>query len=105
MKEKCPSTCGKCDIKNANLCKDASDSVMCSTMVQFCNSLDFYDQMSEQCASTCNRCPNPGDSGPPCLNISIFQIPGLEGNKLGRVFGLTRSVSGYLLIGITDIQM
>ncbi|EYC36842.1 hypothetical protein Y032_0853g2696 [Ancylostoma ceylanicum] len=33
MKEKCPATCGKCDVKNANLCKDASDSTICSTMV------------------------------------------------------------------------
>ncbi|KAL6725829.1 shTK domain protein [Ancylostoma duodenale] len=63
MKEKCPSTCGKCDVKNANLCKDATDSIICSTMVQFCNSLDFYDQMTEQCASTCNRCPSSGQNG------------------------------------------
>ncbi|KIH49356.1 hypothetical protein ANCDUO_20569 [Ancylostoma duodenale] len=32
-------------------------------MVQFCNSLDFYDQMTEQCASTCNRCPSSGHNG------------------------------------------
>lgn len=24
----------------------------------YCNSVDFYDLMSQQCASTCNRCPD-----------------------------------------------
>ncbi|VDM65337.1 unnamed protein product [Strongylus vulgaris] len=56
MKDKCPATCGKCDLKNANLCKDASNSVICSNMQQFCNSVDYYDQMTYACASTCNRC-------------------------------------------------
>ncbi|KAE9414289.1 hypothetical protein Angca_002831, partial [Angiostrongylus cantonensis] len=62
MKEKCPSTCGKCDVNNANLCKDLADSSVCSTLAKFCNSIEFYDNMSEQCASTCNRCPVGGQS-------------------------------------------
>ncbi|VDM62454.1 unnamed protein product [Angiostrongylus costaricensis] len=59
--EKCPSICGKCDVKNANLCKDLADSSVCSTL-KFCNSVEFYDNTSEQCASTCNRCPVGGQS-------------------------------------------
>ncbi|CAJ0597021.1 unnamed protein product [Cylicocyclus nassatus] len=70
MKDKCPSTCGKCDLKNANLCKDASNSAICSTMVQFCNSVDYYDRMTEQCASTCNRCPATGDGGGPNITVT-----------------------------------
>ena len=33
MKEKCPATCGKCDMKNANLCNDEEDSSVCDSMV------------------------------------------------------------------------
>ncbi|EYC36843.1 hypothetical protein Y032_0853g2697 [Ancylostoma ceylanicum] len=37
---------------------------------QFCNSLDFYDQMTEQCASTCNRCPSSGNNGTTCTDFA-----------------------------------
>lgn len=33
MKEKCPATCGKCDLKNGNLCHDVESGVICSSMM------------------------------------------------------------------------
>ncbi|CAD6188567.1 unnamed protein product [Caenorhabditis auriculariae] len=60
MKEKCPFTCGKCDVKNSNLCKDLQSATVCSSMAPFCNSVDYYDLLTVQCPSTCNRCSRNG---------------------------------------------
>ncbi|KHJ86457.1 shTK domain protein [Oesophagostomum dentatum] len=55
---------------------------------QFCNSLDYYDQMTEQCASTCNRCPNVApnatstcvDYAKDCISrIGLCSIPQYDG--------------------------
>ncbi|EGT56739.1 hypothetical protein CAEBREN_23672 [Caenorhabditis brenneri] len=60
MHEKCPATCGKCNRKNANLCADKSKPEVCTAMLTFCNTIDYYDLLSVECPSTCNRCPHNG---------------------------------------------